>query len=102
MSASESVVVVARWQTTTASLGDVVAFATELRERSLAEPGCLGYDVLQSVTDSCTLVLIERYRDAEALEAHRTSAHYRELVVARILPLLTTRHVDLLEARDST
>jgi quinol monooxygenase YgiN len=46
-------------------------------------------------------VLIESYADPSALEAHRRSEHYRELVVERLLPLLTARRVELLRAYDT-
>lgn len=93
---SGPVVVLAHWKTTAAGVAAVLAHLADLRSQSLAEPGCLGYEALQMVDDPSALVLIERYRDEAALEAHRNSAHYRELVVDRILPLLTDRRVEFL------
>ena len=49
MSSNEEVVVVARWRIAPASFDDVLAAATELRLASLAEPGCLGYELFQPV-----------------------------------------------------
>ncbi|TQR85672.1 antibiotic biosynthesis monooxygenase [Mycobacterium hodleri] len=92
----EPVVVVARWQTTEAALDTVLAHVASLRPHALAEPGCLGYGIFQSVDDPTTLVLIERYRDKTALDAHVNSPHYQELVVERIRPLLTDRQVEIL------
>ena len=59
----------------------------ELRERFLAaaaddangsraEPGCLGFDVIQDAEDADHYVFHERYRDDAALAAHRTTAHF--------------------------
>lgn len=96
---SAQIVVYARWRTTAESLGSVLALAAELRRRSLEEPGCLGYELLQD-DEASDIVLLERYRDRGALEAHRSAAHYRELVSERILPLLTARRVELLRPRD--
>jgi quinol monooxygenase YgiN len=93
------VVVVARWQVRGDALGEVLAHLSELRETSLAEPGCLGYEVFHAHQSADTLLLFERYRDDDALELHRQSAHYRTLVVERILPLLSTRVVDILRPR---
>jgi hypothetical protein len=45
MSTSEAVVVIARWQVGAGSLGALLALVSELRQRSLEEPGCLGYEV---------------------------------------------------------
>jgi quinol monooxygenase YgiN len=91
---SDPVVVVAHWQTTADSLDTVLAHLAELRPQALAEAGCLGYEAIQSVDDATTIVLIERYRDDSALDEHVNSAHYQELVVGRIRPLLTDRRVE--------
>jgi quinol monooxygenase YgiN len=89
----ETVVVIARWETTVDALSEVIAHIAALQPQALAEPGCLGYDVLQSVDQPNSLILIESYRDTAALDAHRNSVHYRELVIGRILPLLSDRAV---------
>lgn len=102
MTTDEPVVVVAHWQTTEASLNTVLAHIAALRPQSLAEPGCLGYEVFQSVEEPTNLLLIEHYRDGNALEAHLGSAHYRELVAERIRPLLTDRRVEFLRPREAT
>jgi quinol monooxygenase YgiN len=102
MSATEPVVVIAHWQTTEASLDTVLAHVAVLQPQSLAEPGCLGYEVLRSVDEPTNLVLIEHYRDGTALDAHLSSQHYQELVVERIRPLLTDRRVEFLRPRETT
>lgn len=99
--AHETVIVLARWQTRPGAVDQVLALAGELRRSSLAEPGCLGYEVFRSAEEPGTLLLLERYRDAAAIDEHRQSAHYRELVVARILPLLAARQIELLRPREA-
>lgn len=89
-------VVVARWQTTEDSLDTVLAHIADLGPRSLAEPGCLGYQAFRSLNDPTSLLLLERYRDESALESHVGSPHYQELVVGRIRPLLASRQVEVL------
>jgi quinol monooxygenase YgiN len=96
MSQTEPVVVVAHWQTTAEALDTVLASIAELQPQSLAEPGCLGYEAFQSLQDETSLVLIERYRDDAALEAHAGSPHYQGIVVERVRPLLTDRRVEIL------
>jgi quinol monooxygenase YgiN len=91
-----AVVTVARWRTTDAALREILSHISDLQRRSLAEPGCLGYEALQSFDDPTSLVLVESYRDTAALDAHRESAHYRELVIGHILPLLSERHVEIM------
>ena len=98
---SQSLVTVARWEIAAHSLDAVLALVAELRRRSLEEPGCLGYDVFESIDPpGSALLLIERYRDAAALDAHRGASYYRELVFDRILPMLAARRVEILRPRD--
>ncbi|MET0935386.1 MAG: putative quinol monooxygenase [Luteibacter sp.] len=96
--ARATVVIVARWQVPSDVLGDVLGHVASLREASLGEPGCLGYEVFQAPG---TVLLLEHYRDDEALETHRQSAHYQALVVGRIVPLLASREVEILRPRDA-
>lgn len=99
MVAPAPVVVVARWHARGDGLGDVLALVARLRIASLAEPGCLGYEVFQGVDAPGTVLLLEHYRDDAALEAHRQSAHYRSLVLEGVLPLLSWRQVEILRPR---
>jgi quinol monooxygenase YgiN len=94
------IVIVAHWQTTTEDLETVLTLVAELAPRSKAEPGCVGYETLQDADDPTHLVLIERYLDRAALDAHLGSPHYQELVVGGIRPLLTDRRVSALGAVD--
>jgi quinol monooxygenase YgiN len=92
-------VVVAHWRTTTAALEAVHAHIERLRVLSLSEVGCLGYEAFQSVDDPTHLVLVEHYRDDAALDEHIGSAHYRDLVVGQVRPLLIDRQVEVLHPR---
>ncbi len=47
----------------------------EMVRKSRAEDGCLDYAFARDLADPDTLVLFERWRDREALEAHGKSAH---------------------------
>ena len=42
-----------------------------------SEPGCEVYDLFRSTDESQTFHLFEVYRDRDALEAHRETAHYK-------------------------
>lgn len=98
MSTAGPITVVARWRAKAGTVDNVLALVAELRPPTLAEPGCLGYDVFRSTDTLGELLLVERYRDMPAIEAHRGSAHYQALVVQRILPLLSDRQVELLRS----
>lgn len=98
MDAAGAITVIARWQALPGRADSVLALVAALREQSLAEAGCLGYEVFRGATDDDAILLLERYRDHPAIEAHRATSHYRELLVERILPLLASRQVELLRA----
>ncbi|SRR5450830_809245 len=98
MSTTTPITIVARWQPTPDAYDEIMAIIGELRPKSLAEPGCLGYEVFESTTAPRTVLLLEHYRDAEALETHKLSTHYQTLVVGRALPLLAERKVEVLQA----
>ncbi len=47
-------------------------------EHTRQEPGCEVYDLYESESDGGTRFhLFERYNDADALEAHRATEHYK-------------------------
>ena len=102
MSSRESVIVIAHWQTTAADLDAVLTLVAELRPLTLAEPGCVGYQIFQDADQPTSLVIVERYRDGDAQEAHLNSPHYRDHVVKQIRPLLTARQVEILRVRELT
>lgn len=91
-----SIVTIARWQLATEHRAAVLQHIVELRERSLEEPGCEGYELLQPLSEPNVLVLLERYKDDAALAAHRGTPHYRTLVTEQILPRLLARKVEVL------
>jgi quinol monooxygenase YgiN len=48
-----------------------------MRASTRQEPGCEQYDLFSAETDGRpSFHLIERYRDADALQAHRDTEHY--------------------------
>lgn len=63
-----------------ASAGNGNALGEELRTRSLdvkREPGCEQYEVFQSLDDPDSLVLLERWQDQAALDAHAAALRTR-------------------------
>lgn len=44
--------------------------------QSVQEPGISRFDVIQQQDDPARFILVEVYRDAEAVAAHKTTAHY--------------------------
>jgi autoinducer 2-degrading protein len=64
---------------------------------SIAEPGCLRFDVAQSKEDPTEFLLWECYGDEEAAAFHKTTPHY--LAFKERAPELMSkdRHSDLFE-----
>ena len=62
-------------------------------EKTRNEVGNLSYNIYQSNDDANVLILHERYTDADAVEVHKTSAHYQEIVETQIIPHLEFREV---------
>jgi len=54
---------------------------------SLAEPGVARFDVLQNEEDPTRFMLIEVYRQREAIAAHKETPHYRAWVEA-VTPMM--------------
>ncbi len=73
-----------------------------LVEATRAEPGCLGYSYAHDALEPGLLRIFELFQDAEALAAHRASAHmaawrarYQELGVhGRDLTLYDIAHAE--------
>ena len=77
---------------------DAAEFGRALQELAQAcrqEPGCLSYDVFHSIERPERYVSIEKYADATAFTAHRDSDHFREIGLARVMPLVVARDVQM-------
>jgi quinol monooxygenase YgiN len=65
------------------------------------EPGCECYDLFHSTTDGRRIyVLLEKYRDAAALDAHRASEHYKAYRGSIMEHLAAPIDVSILEGLD--
>ncbi|MGJ9420721.1 putative quinol monooxygenase [Massilia sp. CMS3.1] len=100
MSAPHQITVLAHWRAPPASVDELLSIVSQLRAKSLGEQGCLGYEVYRSADAPDNILLVERYRDEAALEAHKQSNHYQTLVVGHALSILTDRRIELLGARE--
>jgi (4S)-4-hydroxy-5-phosphonooxypentane-2,3-dione isomerase len=61
-----------------------------------SEPACLVYRASRSLEDPDVFVLYEEYSNADALEAHRSTPHFKELIEETIVPVLESRERELL------
>jgi (4S)-4-hydroxy-5-phosphonooxypentane-2,3-dione isomerase len=59
------------------------------------EPGCLQFDVAQDPKDPARLVMLEVYKDDDAIKAHQESAHFKDFRPV-ISELVAERKVEVL------
>ncbi|TGD82588.1 putative quinol monooxygenase [Hymenobacter wooponensis] len=88
--------VAAEWRTTPQQADNVRQLMAQAAAAVRAnEPGNLLYIAHQDPKDPTHFLFYEQYADQAALDAHVASAHYQDVVVAQIVPLLTERKVNL-------
>lgn len=63
----------------------------ELRDASVKEPGVVRFEVGRSQDKPNTFALWEVYRDQDAVNAHRSTEHYKRLVADGVRPLAQQR-----------
>lgn len=61
------------------------------REVEKAEPDCISYQVSEAIDHPNQFLLCEVYKDEEALEAHRVTPHFQDIIAGRIIPVLEKR-----------
>jgi len=69
--------------------------------RSLAETGCVRYELFRSEEKANTFHLLETYANAEALASHHRSAHFTDLVASladRLVQVIQIERLAALEA----
>ncbi len=73
--------------------GDEVAAALTRMAPLVAqlEPGCAMYHVNRAVENPDHFLLYEQYVDQAALDAHRDTSHFKEIVEGTVVPLLAKR-----------
>jgi quinol monooxygenase YgiN len=64
------IVAVAHVQAATDSPGEVASALDALVLASSSEPGCLAFEAARSVTDPLAFVVVHRWEDKAALDAH--------------------------------
>jgi quinol monooxygenase YgiN len=71
----------------------------ELRQDTLAEPGCDEFEFLQSLTDEGFFVLIEDFASPDALETHMQAAHTKRFFERGLLASGNPVTLDWLSSR---
>lgn len=85
--------IIVRWKIREAEIPRILALLPELAAKTRNEAGNLSYAIYQAENHPGELILHERYADAAAVEAHRNSDHYQQIVATQITPYLDLREV---------
>src|SRR5262249_37876988 len=87
--ASMAFAVVAHDRCEPADEAAVRAALLRMSELTPAEPANLTYVVHAEAGQPGAFVLYEQYTDRDGFEAHRVTDHFKDLILGRVLPLLT-------------
>lgn len=63
-----------------------------------SEPGCKMYHANRSADNPDIFLLYEHYADQAALDAHRNTPHFKEIIEGAIAPLLDKRERELYQS----
>lgn len=88
---------IVKWKIKEAEIQRILGILPQLVEATRNETGNLSYNIYQFVDDASVLILHERYASAEAVELHKASAHYQDMVASQIIPYLEVRKVSSLQ-----
>jgi quinol monooxygenase YgiN len=85
----------AKWRVKEGQLATVLNLLSEVSKKSIEEKGNLFYKIHQSNSDANTLILFEGYTNELAVEEHRNSEYFQNIVIGQIIPILENREVIL-------
>ncbi|EYT79544.1 MULTISPECIES: putative quinol monooxygenase [unclassified Streptomyces] len=88
-----SFTVIARYRCLPGRQDTVLGLLDRMAAASRAEPGCLGYRVHQGTEDPRAIALYEEYATEADFTAHCAAAHFQDIVLAQVVPLLESRDV---------
>jgi quinol monooxygenase YgiN len=80
----------------------VLPLVEQLVDAARTEPGNLAFDAYRSFREPSSYVLLERYASHEAVAAHRATAHFQEIVIGQLVPLLADRTIEEFDIPEET
>ena len=95
MESQNIVHVFATWKVKEGHVDTVLNLLRTIQKESIKEKGNLFYTIQQSNSDANTLILFEGYKNDAAIEEHRNTAYFQELLLGKIVPLLANREIVL-------
>ena len=79
------------WTAKPGNEAEIQEILRELGELSRAEPGVITYTTHVNPDNPREFFIYEKYHDESGLEAHQDTAHFKEYVLERAIPLLDER-----------
>lgn len=76
---------------------EIRSILQNLGSASRQEPGCVNYVAHSVEADPDVIVIYEQYRDAEALEAHRSSGHFDQYATNGLYRKMRERTLETLQ-----
>ncbi|KAF2520135.1 antibiotic biosynthesis monooxygenase [Flavobacterium salilacus subsp. salilacus] len=86
-----------KWNIRESERDEILSLLPELVEKTRNEEGNILYNIYRSENNPNELILHERYADEEALNAHKLSEHYQNIVFKKIIPHLETRELTIVK-----
>jgi quinol monooxygenase YgiN len=91
-----TVTTVARYTTRPGERARILGLLAPARAATLDEEGCEYFHTLISDDAPDSILLVEGWADEHALQRHRLTAHFNDIVVGTIAPALLARDVSVL------
>lgn len=85
--------VIARYFASPENAEEVARLLPQLAAGSRTEPGNISYTITRDLEHPERFVIVEEYASAADFAAHRETAHFQEIGVGKIIPLLGDRRV---------
>ena len=89
------IVLAVAWVARPSHLEQVAEIFRRLQAESRSEPGCLMYIVHRHKDDAARFFIYEQYRDEDALQQHRDSAHFQQYAVKALASIADRVQGDL-------
>lgn len=86
------IVLIAKSVITEKNKAEFLQVAKKMVTETRKEPGCIFYDLVQDKMEENVYYFVEKYKDQEAVEAHKNS-HYFKTYVPRMQELREDSHL---------
>ncbi len=85
------VALIVKWIAEDGNQEEIAEILRVMKDLVRQEPGCLSYEVFRSSEDPQEFMLVEVYRDQDAVTAHGQTDYFKTYVLDRAIPALKTR-----------